>query len=249
MSVIENAVTWALAIAKDPNHGYDQSSRWGPNYDCSSLVISAFEQAGVPVKTNGATYTGNMKAIFLKNGFTDVTNKVNLSTGSGLVRGDVCLHESKHVVLCISASQIVHASINEKGTVTGGVTGDQTGKEICTRSYYNKPWGVILRYTASSSSTSADPSASNVSVTSTKKVAVAQSFGRSIAGTYKIVAVGGLNMRYTSGVLTSDNIICNIPNGSKVQCYGYYTMVSGTKWYYISYNGAVGFVSSKYLQK
>ena len=38
-----------------------------------------------------------------------------------------------------------HASINEKGTVKGGAKGDQTGKEVCTRTYYvhKKGWVVI----------------------------------------------------------------------------------------------------------
>ena len=65
MTKIEKAVTWALAIANDNTHGYDQQYRWGPDYDCSSLIISAWQQAGVPVKTKGAAYTGNMNLRFL----------------------------------------------------------------------------------------------------------------------------------------------------------------------------------------
>lgn len=54
MTKIEKAVTWALAIANDNTHGYDQQYRWGPDYDCSSLIISAWQQAGVPVKNKGS---------------------------------------------------------------------------------------------------------------------------------------------------------------------------------------------------
>ena len=61
----EKAVTWAIEIANDPAHGYDQDNRWGPDYDCSSLVISAWQQAGVPVKTKGAYNTKSMKSFFL----------------------------------------------------------------------------------------------------------------------------------------------------------------------------------------
>lgn len=32
--------------------------------------------------------------------------------------------------------KIGHASINEKGTITGGTAGDQTGKEVCSRGWY-----------------------------------------------------------------------------------------------------------------
>ena len=40
---------------------------------------------------------------------------------------------------------IGHASIAENGSATGGVAGDQTGKEVCTRSWYTKGWNVLLR--------------------------------------------------------------------------------------------------------
>ncbi len=50
MSVIDNAVNWAIDIANDKTHGYDQTNRWGPDYDCSSFVISAWDAAGVDVK-------------------------------------------------------------------------------------------------------------------------------------------------------------------------------------------------------
>ena len=44
----------------------------------------------------------------------------------------------------------MQASINEYGAVTGGQTGDQTGREIYTRGYYNYPWDCVLRYTEES---------------------------------------------------------------------------------------------------
>lgn len=40
---------------------------------------------------------------------------------------------------------IGHASINENGKVTGGKAGDQTGKEVCTREWYDKNWKYVLR--------------------------------------------------------------------------------------------------------
>lgn len=136
MSVIEKAIAWALGIANDPAHGYDQTSRWGPDYDCSSFAIQAFKEAGLPLT---ATYTGNMKYDFLRHGFVAVTDGT-------LKRGDVLLHEKNHTALYIGNGQIVQASINERGGITGGQTGDQTGSEIGVRSYYNYPWDVVLRY-------------------------------------------------------------------------------------------------------
>lgn len=109
MTKIEKAVTWALAIANDNTHGYDQQYRWGPDYDCSSLIISAWQQAGVPVKTKGAAYTGNMKSAFLACGFTDVTSRVNLRTGNGMKRGDVIINTLHHTVMYIGNGRIVAA--------------------------------------------------------------------------------------------------------------------------------------------
>lgn len=151
MNEIEKAVSWAEGIANDDTHGYDQKNRWGVDYDCSALVITAWQNAGVKVKTAGATYTGNMYSAFKKSGFKDVTSKVNLKTQAGLLRGDVLLTPNKHTAMYCGNGKLVHASINEKGKVTGGVTGDQSGKEICIRSYYNKPWKYVLRYEGTTS--------------------------------------------------------------------------------------------------
>lgn len=146
--VIDKAITWAVKIANDPSHGYDQTNRWGPNYDCSSFLITAWDQAGVPLKKGGATYTGNMKRVMLRNGFRDVTSTVDIGNGVGLCRGDILLNEQHHVAMYIGDGQIVHASINEKGTAIGGRSGDQTGREICIRKYYvySKGWQKVLRY-------------------------------------------------------------------------------------------------------
>lgn len=143
---IEKAISWAEGIAKDDSHGYDQKNRWGKDYDCSALVISAWEYAGVDVKFNGASYTGNMYSVFKRCGFKDVTSEVNLKTQSGLKRGDVLLTPNKHTAMYCGNGKLVNASINEKGKTTGGVTGDQTGKEIWIRTYYNYPWKYVLRY-------------------------------------------------------------------------------------------------------
>lgn len=143
----EKATSQMEAWAADPAHGYDQACRWGPDYDCSSAVISAWELAGVPVKTNGATYTGNMRGVFLRCGFEDVTGSVNMTTGAGLQRGDVLLNIRHHTAMYCGNGQEVEASINESGGVTGGMTGDQTGREFLVRPYRNYPWDCVLRYT------------------------------------------------------------------------------------------------------
>lgn len=133
-NVIDKAVNWAIEIANDDTHSYSKDIRWGPHYDCSSFVISAYEQAGVSVKSNGATYTGDMVDVFLKNGFKDVTSSINLSTGSGTKKGDVLVNTTHHAALVREdGGAIVHASSPANG--------------ICLKNWYNYPWNYVLRYT------------------------------------------------------------------------------------------------------
>lgn len=157
MTKTEKAIRQMETWANDNSHGYDQDNRWGPDYDCSSAVIQSWENAGVPVKTKGATYTGDMRAVFLSCGFEDVTSKVNMAAGTGLLRGDVLLNTVHHTAMYCGNGKEVEASINEKGTAHSGKTGDQTGKEFLIRSYRNYPWNCVLRYkekTSASSTTS-----------------------------------------------------------------------------------------------
>lgn len=145
---IERSVQQMIDWANDPAHGYDQTYRWGEkgDYDCSSAIIEALERAGIPAKTNGATYTGNMYQVLIKLGFKDVTDKVNKYTGDGVIRGDILLNHVNHVAMSIGSGKIVQASINELGTVSGGQPGDQTGQEFHIRNFYSYPWDCVLRY-------------------------------------------------------------------------------------------------------
>ena len=149
ISVAESATRWMEALAADQTHGYSQANRWGPNYDCSSSVISAYEQAGVPVKARGATYTGNMRGVFLACGFADVTNQVNLNTGAGLVRGDVLLYHiggtTGHTAMYAGSGNIVHARGQSYGSAASG---DQ-GSEIAVTAYTRSKWQYVLRYKGS----------------------------------------------------------------------------------------------------
>lgn len=41
---------------------------------------------------------------------------------------------------------IAHASLDEKGSIKNGKAGDQTGKEVCIRTWYSKPWNCVIRF-------------------------------------------------------------------------------------------------------
>lgn len=84
-----------------------------------------------------------------------------------------------------------------------------------------------------------------------KATGTAKSFDKGLAGTYKVTAGSGLHIRNVAGAKTGSMIV--LPCGTKVQNYGYYTLVNGVKWLYIkvTYQGVkyTGFSSGEYLRK
>ena len=152
----QTALKWMIDLAADQTHGYSQQSRWGPDYDCSSAVISAWQFAGIPVKSRGATYTGNMRSVFLGCGFKDVTKQCNLATGAGMQAGDVLLNEfgkgtsgNGHAAMYAGDGKMVHARGQSYGS---SKTGDQ-GTEIAVTPYRNHPFELVLRYGGTAPST------------------------------------------------------------------------------------------------
>ncbi|MEI3101015.1 MAG: hypothetical protein V8T45_04140 [Oscillospiraceae bacterium] len=105
----------------------------------------------MPVKSGGATYTGNMRGVFLRCGFQDVTGSVDLASElQGLQRGDVLLNIANHTAMYCGDGMEVEASINENGGTTGGQPGDQTGRDFST-AIQNTEWDCVLRYTGAES--------------------------------------------------------------------------------------------------
>lgn len=154
MPNIMKAVQFMIDTANDNTHGYDQKHRNGPDYDCSSLVGTALHEAGFNVSPH--SWTGNLESQLRACGFVDCK--------APWMPGDVHLNTRNHVCMSISNSKIAQASINEKGTVTGGKTGDQTGKEIWIRDYYeySRGWDVHLRYKGKNTDVTPDVSVDTV---------------------------------------------------------------------------------------
>lgn len=140
---IKKAVEYMKKIAKDNTHGYAQDNRYGnPDYDCSSLVTFALREAGFDIDKK--SYTGNLYKQLVKNGFKKCSKPFK--------SGDIHLCEGHHVCMSVSPTKIVEANINEKGSTKNGKKGDQTGKEIWERNYYEyrKGWDYHLRYVGKS---------------------------------------------------------------------------------------------------
>lgn len=234
ISKVEAAVQWMEMTAADDSHGYDQVYRWGEkgDYDCSSAVITAYEKAGVPLKSNGATYTGNLKQVALKLGFKDVTSQVNLATGEELQRGDILLNEVHHVAMYCGNGKQVEASINEKGGARNGQPGDQTGREFLIRPYRNYPWNCALRYTAGGT---VESPVKQTPITNASKVT--KYIG--------IVTASSLNVR--RGPDTTYNQCSFSPLLKNTEIEVCDQQPNG--WLYIKYQNKYGFVSGKYVEK
>lgn len=137
-SAIQSAIDWAIAIAADNTHGYSQQTRNGnPNYDCSSLVINAWEAAGIPVKEAGAGYTGNMRRAFTSVGFEWIPGNPSVDS---LQPGDVLLNENSHTEMYIGDGKNVGAHGDFDGR-----NGDSSGREINIQNYRGS-WQGVLRY-------------------------------------------------------------------------------------------------------
>lgn len=160
------AATLHEHLCKHDNHGYTWDARWGDgkgycyvtvegrqyalakgDRDCSSSVIDAWSRALEGTKyegaLKGATYTGNMKKVFLNSGLFSWKPMSFIAQ-----RGDIYLNEQNHTAMCQSPNpdKLSEFCINEFGGVYGGKTGDQTGGESRIANYYDYPWDGILHY-------------------------------------------------------------------------------------------------------
>lgn len=150
MPSLSKFVARMLYWCDEANLGYDQGNRWdirpGGECDCSSLVIHALREAGFA--TGAASYTGDMAKALAANGWKRIA-----PTGSPRV-GDILLNEGRHVAVCTGPNQMSYASIDERGRISGGKSGDQTDRETRTvkGTSYSKGWDCYLRWSGAAPS-------------------------------------------------------------------------------------------------
>lgn len=145
----EAFVDLALSYADDDSHGYSQkppSGRWGPDYDCSSLLYKLASEAGYPVGTGSdkVRFTGTMLKDFEKAGF-QILPFANVGI-SDLEVGDILLNLALHAEVYVGNGESVGATGSETGGYVGEA-GDQTGHEIEKHpvTTFDKKWDYILR--------------------------------------------------------------------------------------------------------
>jgi hypothetical protein len=152
-------------------------------------------------------------------------------------------------------------TISEPATlVKTGLFTKHTSAKYCKSSDYLKCGDILCTPTSGHTvvvlkdGAKADSSSDTTSTPTVKTVKAKDSAKKkmsSLAGTYKVTAKDGLNVRHGAGIEKTKMV--TIPEGTKVKNYGYYTSVGDTKWLYVqfTYKGVTytGFCSKKYLKK
>lgn len=145
----DRMVHLALQIAAEDKSGYSQrppSGRWGPDFDCSSLIYFLADEAGYDVGTGNdrVRFTGTMLKDFEKAGF-QILPFANVGLGE-LEIGDILLNLALHAEIYVGDGKTVAATASEDGSFSGEA-GDQTGHEIEVHpaSTFTKEWNYVLR--------------------------------------------------------------------------------------------------------
>ena len=138
--VAEKAVALACSIANDDSHKYAYGSRGPTNFDCSGFVWYCYNNSNGGGLSN-LTYasTGAMLSTYTNAGFKNVTSSINLSTGEGLITGDILLNSSGgHVDMYAGGGKRVGAHSSKTGIYVDNYGYNQKG--------YNNKYNYVLRY-------------------------------------------------------------------------------------------------------
>ena len=178
----KSCATVAVQIHKkmvnDDGFGYSWEERWGysgdkvkyningetftinrGDYDCSSSTITAWKTAISKTKyagsLDGATYTGNMRSVFVGSGLFEWKPMSFIAQP-----GDLYLNEANHVAMCQTQIPDILSEFSwgDNGAY-GNRRGDQSGSEAHMSNYYDYPWDGILHYNgkADSDTSQKDP--------------------------------------------------------------------------------------------
>lgn len=178
-----------------------------------------------------AVASGASGAVYGSNGWTTSTMRAALQgLGYKVITDATCLASAAY---CVRGAIYVKAASHTVCALDNGASYEKTLEKA----------GIAVP-------TPSAPPAATKTGSLISKLQPARSKDSKLAGTHKTTA--SLNLRYGPGSDKYESIIV-MPKGTKCQCHGYYTDVSGTKWLYVvaTVNGKqhTGFASSKYLSE
>ena len=139
-TVAINAIDLATKIANNDSYGYVYGAKGPNNFDCSGFVWYVYNNSnGGNLSNLSYAATGSMKSIYKNAGFEDVTNAIDLSSGSGLITGDILLNVAGgHVDMYVGNGKRVGAHSSSTGIYVDDYGYNQSG--------YNNKYDCILRY-------------------------------------------------------------------------------------------------------
>lgn len=222
------------AACKNDNIGYGQSDRNTLNtlakavgYDLSKVGKCNCDCSSLQ---NVAAVASGSGATYGSNGWTTSTMKSALKAlGYKIVTDTTMLASAAY---CVRGAIYVKASSHTVAALDNGAKCADMLKKA----------GITTTETAA-------PASDSGSKLSTK-LQSAEKLDKSTAGKYKTTTE--LNLRYGADSTKYASMVV-MPAGTSVQCYGYYNVTNGVKWYYVvaTVNGKkyTGFCSSKYLKK
>lgn len=144
MANINDANNYMYNLVTDKKHGYSQANRYGPDYDCSSSIMTSLKNGGkfdVPVK---GVNTASMKKYLEKIGYKVVSNSEKPQKNDIKLR-PATSKRGGHVVMFRSPTMVMEFSSSRGHTEKG----DQTGTESWCHKWDSKRNGdftYTLRY-------------------------------------------------------------------------------------------------------
>jgi hypothetical protein len=166
MNLAQRAAMLHMHLVEHSWHGYTQGSgRWGDgegvckvvvdgvtytlqqgDRDCASSVIEVWKQVLRGTAYEGAldkaTYTGDMKKVFLASGLFEWVDVSKAKLGDVYLKPKTA-SEWGHTSICQGGGRNSEFITNEKGTSLGGKVGDQTGREGLIQDYWGFAKGVL----------------------------------------------------------------------------------------------------------
>ncbi len=224
--------------SKTANAGSGNYTKYGAWYNggtlqgqpwCDIFLSWCAAQAGESSAVGCYAYCPNHKTFFQnkgryhgRSGYTPTAGDVIFFTTNGTTACHVGLVE------CVSGGRVTTI----EGNTSGASALVANGGGVCRKSYLLTST-YILGY-GNPAYTGSDTESTQESTQSTAKKTAAEAAGgydKSLAGAYTVTPAVGLNLREGAG--TGKALMVTLPRGTRVQCYGYYTPVSGVKWLYV----------------
>ena len=224
-------------------------------------ILYDWQDNGISDNTGNPDHVGTVIEVYKESGYmvieegnySNAVKKRTLSINGKFIRGFITPKYDDNTVAAPGLSKGKDIKTIAHEVIVGLWESGENRKKLLTEYGYNysEVQNMVNQILNGSAVTPSNTKQDQNQSVSKKVVATcsAKQFNKAYAGEYKTTAV--LYCRNDAG--TNKKALCKIPAGTKVKCYGYYTMVNGVKWLYIQFvlDGVqyTGFSSSAYLAK